>query len=130
MLVQESGGTLRVFPAVPARWREAYAGGLRLPGALVVDARRENGRTTWIRVRGDAGGRVRLAHGIDGPVEVRSNGDWRHRGADTVDLRLRPGQTALVARRGAAGDLDPLDVAGTGRVWGLPENRPSSHPDL
>ncbi len=43
MLLQSWGGAIRVFPAMPARWREAAFEDLRAEGGYRVSARRENG---------------------------------------------------------------------------------------
>jgi len=71
MLVQSSGGVVKVFPAVSQTWQEASIDSLRTEGAFLVDASRSGGRTDWIRIRSEAGEPLRLRHGIDGAVEVR-----------------------------------------------------------
>ena len=46
MLLQSWGDTLRVFPAVPAAWKDAAFHDLRAEGAFLVSAVRREGRTT------------------------------------------------------------------------------------
>ena len=56
MLLQSSGGLIRVFPAIPESWREASFANLRAEGAFLVSASRSGGTTQWIRVESLAGG--------------------------------------------------------------------------
>ena len=46
MLLQSWGDTIRVFPAVPDEWPTVAFSNLRAEGAVLVSARRENGRVT------------------------------------------------------------------------------------
>ena len=50
LFLQDWGGALRVFPAVPTVWAEAAFDRLRADGAFLVSAVRRNGRTSWVRV--------------------------------------------------------------------------------
>src|SRR5881396_2344431 len=60
LLLQDWGGALRVFPAVPSAWTEAAFDHLRADGAFLVSAVRHNGRTAWVRVESLAGQTCRL----------------------------------------------------------------------
>ncbi len=125
--------TVEIFPTLPAEWRDVRVAGLRAPGALVVDAERQAGRTDRVRVRSAAerpATALTLRHGIDGAVDIRVGGPGekgtgrpaaaRSTGPGTVVLRLAPGETVTVVRRGA----DPafaergVPATGTGRRWG------------
>ena len=64
LLLQSWGDTVRVFPAVPARWRDASFENFSAEGAFLVSARREAGRTTRVRVHSQVGSPLRLK--IDG----------------------------------------------------------------
>jgi hypothetical protein len=55
MLLQSWGDDLRIFPAVPAAWKEASFHDLRAQGAFLVSAARREGRTTFVRVTSLAG---------------------------------------------------------------------------
>jgi alpha-L-fucosidase 2 len=118
---------LDVFPAVPAAWPDVSVSGLRVEGAFAVDASRDGGRTSWVRVHSDAGGSVTIRHGIDGPIDVRSaNGGalaWRPGGPREIVLRLDAGTGAVLSPGGSPRpELHPHDVApiGTADRWGLP----------
>ena len=67
MLIQSWGGTIRVFPACPAAWKDAVFHDLRTEGGFLVSAARKNGKTEWVRIKSLAGepGRVQ----IDGKIK-------------------------------------------------------------
>src|SRR2546429_8825312 len=50
LFLQDWGGTLRVFPAVPTVWPDAAFDRLRADGAFLVSALRHDGRTAWVRI--------------------------------------------------------------------------------
>ena len=50
MLLQSWGGKLRVFPAIPAQWKDAAFESLRAEGGFVVSARRVAGRTVSVTI--------------------------------------------------------------------------------
>ena len=60
MFLQDWGGALRVFPAVPAAWTDAAFDRLRAEGAFVVSAVRHDSRTAWVRIESLAGQPCRL----------------------------------------------------------------------
>ncbi|MFE9207363.1 glycoside hydrolase family 95-like protein [Micromonospora sp. NPDC007230] len=127
MLVQSSGGVVKVFPAVSGRWPDASVAGLRTQGAFLVDASRSDGRTDWVRIHSEAGQPLLLQHGIDGDIDVRDERDrpvpWRAQGRATISLQLPVGASAVITRRGSTPDLAPRDVAplGDAPVFGLPQ---------
>jgi alpha-L-fucosidase 2 len=51
---------IRVFPATPAAWADASFSDLRAQGGFRVSAKREHGRTTWVRIAADKPGTFRL----------------------------------------------------------------------
>jgi alpha-L-fucosidase 2 len=126
MLVQSHGGVVKVFPAVSATWRDVSIADLRTQGAFVVDASRADGRTDWIRVRSEAGEPLVLQHGIEGRFTVRDRHGrpirYTDAGAGRIAIRLRRGETAVVARHGSRPDLSPRDVPANAPApqWGLP----------
>jgi hypothetical protein len=86
MLLQSWGGTIRVFPAVPAAWADASFQDLRTEGAFLVSAVRRGGRTTCVRVRSLAGEPVRLQVDLPGAqpatppgasAEKQPDGSWK-----------------------------------------------------
>jgi alpha-L-fucosidase 2 len=126
ILLQSHGGVVKVFPAVSTTWRDASIADLRTQGAFVVDAERRAGRTDWIRIRSEAGEPLVLQHGIQGPFTVRDQRGHPLRCTEVAGgrlaIRLRKGQTAIVARRGVRPDRDARDVPANGPApaWGMP----------
>lgn len=66
MLLQGRNGIVRVFPAVPAAWRDAAFETLRAPGAFLVSAKLAAGRVAEVRIVAEKGGRLRLADPFGG----------------------------------------------------------------
>src|SRR6266576_1033815 len=60
LFLQDWGGALRVFPAVPTVWSEAAFDRLRADGAFLVSGARRGGRTAWVRIESIAGEPCRL----------------------------------------------------------------------
>jgi hypothetical protein len=125
MMVQSHNNVVRVFPSVSATWADASISSLRTQGAFLVDASRSGGRTDWVQVHSEAGAPLVLDHGIIGDIDVRdSRGrrlDYKRQGS-AIEIPLRRGQTAVVARRGTRPDVSPRDVTANGSSsrWGLP----------
>lgn len=71
MLCQSWGGTVRVFPAVPAAWADLVVHNFRTQGAFLLSAVREGGRVRWVRLR----------KGESALITARG---------DRPDLRIRP----------------------------------------
>ncbi|MFJ9782273.1 glycosyl hydrolase family 95 catalytic domain-containing protein [Amycolatopsis sp. NPDC101161] len=126
MLMQGSGGVLKIFPSVSATWRDASIAGLRAEGAFLVDASRRDGRTEFVRVHSEAGEPLVLQHGIAGDVDVRDEYGrrlpCRPAGTGRIAVGLCRGGTAVVTPRGGRPDCAPRDVPALGPApqWGLP----------
>ncbi|MFE9949044.1 glycoside hydrolase family 95-like protein [Streptomyces sp. NPDC005531] len=126
MVCQSWGGTIRVFPALPAAWRELTVHDFRTQGAFLLSAVREEGRTRWVRVTSEAGAPCVVRHGIDGPIEIRDRHGRpvRHEEvADgTVRIDLRKGDSALITAAGDRPDLTirPVVPNAAAPRWGLP----------
>jgi hypothetical protein len=51
LLLQSWGGKIRVFPAMPDKWKEGAFDQLRTQGAFLVSAKRSDGQTQWVKVK-------------------------------------------------------------------------------
>jgi alpha-L-fucosidase 2 len=60
LLLQSWGGVIRVFPAVPAEWKDASFRTLRAEGAFLVSAIRRSGKTVQATVTAEVDGELRL----------------------------------------------------------------------
>lgn len=61
----ERGDRIRIFPAVPAEWKEAVFHDLRAEGAFLVSAGRRDGKTRWVRIKSLAGEPCKVRPGFD-----------------------------------------------------------------
>jgi hypothetical protein len=68
-LLQSYTGTLRLFPNWPAD-KDAAFQDLRAVGAFLVSAERKGGSVAWIRVKSEAGGRLRVINPWKGAAQV------------------------------------------------------------
>jgi alpha-L-fucosidase 2 len=87
LFLQDWGGTLRVFPAMPTAWTDAAFDRLRADGAFLVSGVRHDGRTAWVRIESLAGQPCRIVVT-----------DW-----DTAVVRAHAGPVPRVTKR-TAGD--------------------------
>ncbi|MCX5309922.1 glycoside hydrolase family 95-like protein [Streptomyces sp. NBC_00154] len=126
MVCQSWGGTIRVFPALPAAWRELTVHDFRTQGAFLLSAVREEGRTRWVRVTSEAGAPCVVRHGIDGPIEIRDRHGrplgYEEVADGTVRIGLRQGDSALITAEGDRPALTIRPVAPNAAAprWGLP----------
>lgn len=81
MLLQSHTGEVRIFPAVPAAWRDVSFTTLRAQGAFLVSAARENGRTTRVEITSERGGECRLVSPFTGKL---------------LTLQMHPGEKQLL----------------------------------
>lgn len=70
MLLQSHTGVIRIFPAVPAAWRDVSFERLRARGGFLVTAERRNGRVTRLSVRAERGGLLRIVSPVDGCIHT------------------------------------------------------------
>ncbi|UQZ83779.1 hypothetical protein SK3146_02986 [Paenibacillus konkukensis] len=105
LLLQSWGDTIRVFPAVPDEWQDVSFHNLRAEGAFLLSAKREGGRTAFIRVKSLAGEPCRLKTGWseaeERTIRAISAGEGkdiplRAAGGGIVELQLRQGEEALL----------------------------------
>lgn len=100
MLLQSAGGRMRIFPALPAAWRDASFRDLRAEGGFVVSAKQRDGRLARVSIRATVAQELRLADPFSGrpydhnlPVT---------RAAGEIHFRLQPGQTLELTERAPA----------------------------
>jgi alpha-L-fucosidase 2 len=102
LFLEDWGGALRVFPAVPTVWPEAAFDHLRADGAFLVSAVRHAGRTAWVRIESLAGQPCRLVVADWDAAVVRS-----HTGAAPSVTRVEAGRFVIELARGASVVLAP-----------------------
>jgi len=99
MLLQSWGDTIRVFPAVPAKWRNVRFRDFRAQGAFLVSAARENGHTRSVEVKSLAGEPLRIVPNLpcaDGDIAVEGPRRLavQQVGDGCLEVDLRAGETA------------------------------------
>lgn len=94
MLLSSWGDRIRVFPGVPAAWKDIAFHNLRAQGAFLVSAARKNGKTQWVRVKSLAGEPCRIRPGLNG--DVKATIPLKVVEPGVFDLRLAKGEEAFL----------------------------------
>ena len=110
MLVQGWDDIVRVFPAVPAHWRDIAFRDLLTEGAFTVTAIRREGRTVWVKVRASVDRKLCLRDPFAG-AEVSVSGAALDREGDFFAGQMAAGQEAVLCLPGETGDLDAAATA-------------------
>jgi alpha-L-fucosidase 2 len=104
MLLQGWDDTLRIFPALPAHWRDVVFRGLVAEGAFVVSAIHREGRTVWVGIRASVARKLRLRDPFaEAPVTVTGAALRREDGLFLGELAA--GQEVIVCLQGETGDM-------------------------
>ncbi len=72
MLLQSWTGIVRVFPAVPDRWHDAWFENLRAEGAFIVSSRLSGGKVAFVDITSEVGGTCRVRNPWSTGVAVTS----------------------------------------------------------
>jgi alpha-L-fucosidase 2 len=97
MLLQSYSGTVRVFPAIPASWRNVSFRTLRAEGAFLISAERKNSVTQRVEVTAERGGSLRLENPFPRAFQGLP-GNARADGKDLI-METSPGQKIVLTRR-------------------------------
>jgi hypothetical protein len=91
MLLQSWGNKIRVFPALPDSWKDIAFHNFRAEGAFLISALRENGITSFVRIKSLAGEPCIIFPAIDGiPGTANFNNikfDEIEKGCYKIDLK-------------------------------------------
>jgi len=101
MLLQSYSGTVRLFPAIPASWKDVSFKTLRAEGAFLVSAERKDGTMERVEVIAEKGGLLRLENPFPEAFYAATGadaGDIKAEGKDLV-IRTFPGQRLVLTRR-------------------------------
>jgi len=86
MLLQSYSGTVRVFPAIPADWRDVSFKTLRAEGAFLISAERKAGLTQSVEILAEKGGTLRLENPFHAATYAVSGVEARNIKADQGNL--------------------------------------------
>jgi hypothetical protein len=130
MLIQSWGDKIRIFPAVPDAWANVEFHHLRTEGAFLVSAKRQNGKTSWIRIQSLAGEPCRIQTDITGDIKVagldKDKVAWQENGL--ADIALEKGQEVLIYMTDKLPDEPITGVSypiGQGNFYGLKKSSDS-----
>lgn len=101
MLMQSYSGTIRVFPAIPAGWKDVSFKTLRAEEAFLVSAVRRDGSTQSVEITSEKGGLCRLENPF-GEAGFEIEGvphDTIGRDSNDLLIKTTAGQTITLARK-------------------------------
>jgi alpha-L-fucosidase 2 len=101
MLLQSYSGTIRVFPAIPASWKDISFKTLRAEGAFLVSAIRRDGLTQMVEIHSEKGGLCRIENPFERTGYELSGIPQDTIGRDGNDLLFKTtaGQTIILSRK-------------------------------
>jgi alpha-L-fucosidase 2 len=131
MLLSSWGDKIRLFPALPAAWRDVTIHKMRTEGAFLVSAVRKDGATRFLQIESLAGAPCVF---VTDMVDPKGSGATVTKiGERTYKVDLQKGQTVVLTPGGAKADLTMTGVAaeaGRTNYWGLNEHtKPSLSED-
>lgn len=96
---KDESGPIRIFPATPSEWKDIEFHDLRAEGAFLVSAKRENGKTKWVRIKSLSGEPCRVRHGISGNVKLTSDRriPIKESSPGILEIDLRKGEEVLIS---------------------------------
>jgi len=60
MLIQSHTGIIRIFPAIPEKWKDVEFNNLRTEGAFLISAKKKNGTVSEIEIFSEKGGIIQI----------------------------------------------------------------------
>jgi len=95
MLIQSWGDKIRIFPAVANEWKDAVFHNLRAEGGFEVSAKRESGKTIWVRIKNNAGEPCIIEPGFESKFNVKG-GKLTKVGPGVYKLAIKKGEEAFL----------------------------------
>ena len=96
MLIQSWGNQIRVFPAIPADWKETSFANLRTKGAFLVSAIRKDGKTSWIKIESLAGEECRVVPNFTGEFQSSAPDKIHDLGNGLYKIDLKKGESVTL----------------------------------
>jgi len=123
MLIQSWGNVIRVFPAMPAAWKDASFYRLRAEGAFLLSAKRENGKTRFIHIKSLAGEPCTIQSDLPADVKIigiTSNRLQQKNGKIILDLKKGEEVILYTGPKPSTFVIDALPMAKKDmNQWGL-----------
>jgi len=106
MILQSWGGKIRIFPAIPATWKDIAYSGLRTEGAFKVSASRKQGKTQFIHIKSLAGEPCIVTTDIVNPIfEGKRNFTIQSFPNNTFQIDLKKGEEVFISPQGEKPDF-------------------------
>ena len=96
LLLQERNGHLELFPAVPTDWKNVSFNNLRVEGAFLVSAKKENGVPVSVKLVAEKGGECRIRLPFKTFIVKGIKRDAIKKSADgVISFKTFPGQSVI-----------------------------------
>lgn len=120
---------IRVFPALPAEWKDAAIHNFRAEGAFLVSAKRRHGQTTLIRIESLAGEPCAVKTGMTGPLKTLGSRDFKltDAGNGVVRIDLRKNESVILYTDPLPDlTIAPVPVMDAENYWGTITTKPKN----
>jgi alpha-L-fucosidase 2 len=100
MLLQSYSGTIRIFPAIPADWKDVSFSTLRAEGAFLVSAERRDGITRNVKILAEKEGLCRIENPFpDSRFKLEGLPEkFLLRKGDEFHIQMSPGRQIVLVR--------------------------------
>jgi len=125
MMLQSWGKSIRIFPAMPAEWKETNFENLRAEGAFLVSAVRKEGKTSWVKLKSEAGSPCNIQVKDWEGIELKGSNasvSIKSLGKGLFSLNLKKGETITIypANKRELPTISPITHAPeTWNQWGV-----------
>ncbi len=94
MLLQSHTDIVRIFPAIPGKWKTVSFKDLRAAGAFLISANMKDGNIRTVKIRSEKGGTLRLENPFESPFKTKG-GTFHKEGKDLI-FRMKPGEQLVL----------------------------------
>lgn len=95
MLIQSHTGIIKLFPAIPEKWKDVSFEKLRTQGAFLITAKQSKGKLRVVVITSEKGGRMKLFNSFSGPIKCDCSFE---KAGDILIFDLNPRQTINVTQ--------------------------------
>ena len=101
MLLQSHTGVVRIFPAVPAAWKDISFQNLRAAGAFLLSAQKVNGLVNSVEIVAEKGGIIRIADPFHGrEFKIRNKNAGVRISGGILEIDTKPGDVFVLVPAG------------------------------
>ena len=99
MLLQSHTGVIRIFPAVPASWKDISFRDLRAMGAFLISAEQKAGAVQKIEITSEQGGICKIAvpASLKGELSITGNQSEASRNGDILSIPTQKGEKIVIS---------------------------------